>query len=302
MPINIPNHLPAKEILQNENIFIMDENRAYSQDIRPLTIVILNLMPEKKKTETQILRLLGNSSLQVNIAFLRPSTHTSKTTSQEHLEEFYKTFHQIKKQKFDGMIITGAPIEHLEFNNVTYWEELKEIMDWSTENVTSTLHICWGAQAGLFHHFGVPKYAIEQKISGIYRHSTLKENVKLLRGFDEEFDAPHSRYTEIRLDDIEKVADLELLSTSEEAGVYLLATKNGRQIFLTGHPEYDCLTLDEEYHRDIDKELEIQIPTNYYPNSDPKQRPKHTWRSHAHLLFMNWLNYYVYQETPFHWK
>jgi homoserine O-succinyltransferase len=302
MPINIPNHLPAKEILQNENIFIMDEHRAYSQDIRPLNIVIFNLMPEKEKTETQLLRLLGNSALQVHITFLRPSTHLAKTTSQEHLEEFYKTFRQIKSQKFDGMIITGAPIEHLEFHEVTYWEEMKEIMEWSKENVTSTLHICWGAQAGLFHHFEIPKYTLKQKLSGIYLHDVLKEKVKLLRGFDEEFYAPHSRYNEIRLEDIQEVEDLELLSTSEEAGIYLLASKNGRQIFLTGHPEYDCSTLNEEYQRDLNKELSINIPVHYYPNNDPNNKPKHTWRSHAHLLFMNWLNYYVYQETPYNWK
>jgi homoserine O-succinyltransferase len=302
MPINIPNHLPAKEILQNEDIFIMDENRAFQQDIRPLNIVILNLMPEKEKTETQLLRLLGNSALQIYITFLRVSTHTSKTTSQEHLKEFYKTFKQIKDQKFDGMIITGAPIEHLEFEDVTYWEELKEIMDWTNEHVTSTLHICWGAQAGLYHHFGIPKYPLSQKVSGIFSHSLLKEQVQLLRGFDDEFYAPHSRYTEVRKEDIDQVEELELLSSSPDAGIYLLASKSGNHIFLTGHPEYDCLTLNEEYQRDLNKEIPIQMPTHYYPNNDPSKKPRQTWRSHANLLFMNWLNYYVYQETPYHWK
>lgn len=302
MPITIPNHLPAKEILQNEDIFIMDENRAFQQDIRPLNIVILNLMPEKEKTETQLLRLLGNSALQIYITFLRVSTHTSKTTSQDHLEAFYKNFKEIKDQKFDGMIITGAPIEHLEFEDVTYWQELKEIMDWTNKNVTSTLHICWGAQAGLYHHFGIPKYALPKKVSGIFSHSLLKEQVKILRGFDDEFYAPHSRYTEVRKQDIDQVGELDILSTSPEAGIYLLASKSGRHIFLTGHPEYDCLTLAEEYQRDLDKQLSISIPAHYYPDNDSQEKPKQTWRSHANLLFMNWLNYYVYQETPYHWK
>jgi homoserine O-succinyltransferase len=302
MPINLPNNLPAKEILQNENIFIMDEERAYQQDIRPLNIVILNLMPEKEKTETHLLRLLGNSALQVNIRFLRPSTHTSKNTAKEHLEQFYKTFHQIKDYKFDGMIITGAPIEHLEFEDVTYWDEIKEIMTWSKENVTSTLHICWGAQAGLYHHFGISKYSLQEKVSGIFQHKTLQENVKLLRGFDEQFYAPHSRYTEIRQEEIEKISDLELLSTADDAGVYLVASKDGKQIFLTGHPEYDCYTLKEEYQRDIKKEVEVSIPKNYFPDDDPTKKPIHQWRSHANLLFINWLNYYVYQETPYNWK
>lgn len=302
MPINIPGHLPAKEILQNENIFIMDEKRAYAQDIRPLNIVILNLMPEKEKTETHLLRLLGNSALQVNITFLRPKTHTSKNTAYEHLQQFYKTFHDIKETKYDGMIITGAPIEHLEFEEVTYWEELKEIMEWSKQNVTSTLHICWGAQAGLFYHFDVPKYPVSKKIFGIFLHETLHETTKLVRGFDEHFYAPHSRYTEVKKEDIIARPQLNLLAFSEEAGVYLVASKDGRQIFLTGHPEYDCYTLNEEYQRDIQKQIEIDLPKNYFPNNDPSKKPIQQWRSHANLLFINWLNYYVYQETPYHWK
>lgn len=302
MPINIPDNLPAKEILQNENIFIMDERRAYQQDIRPLNIVILNLMPEKEKTETFLLRLLGNTPLQINISFLRPSTHTSKNTSIEHLNQFYKTFDQIKDHKYDGMIITGAPIEHLEFEEVNYWEEISKIMEWANTHVTSTLHICWGAQAGLYYHFGIKKYALPKKMFGIFKHDTLLENYKLLRGFDEQFYVPHSRYTEVRKEEIEKIAELDILATSEEAGVYLVASKDGRQIFLTGHPEYDCFTLNDEYQRDIQKQIKIDVPKNYFPNNDPSQRPIHQWRSHANLLFMNWLNYYVYQETPYEWK
>jgi homoserine O-succinyltransferase len=302
MPINIPDNLPAKEILQNENIFIMDEKRAYQQDIRPLNIVILNLMPEKEKTETHLLRLLGNSALQVHITFLRPTTHKSKNTAADHLVEFYKTFDQIKHQKYDGMIITGAPIEHLEFRDVTYWNELQGIMDWTKQNVTSTLHICWGAQAGLFHHYGIPKYPLERKVFGIFLHQTYQENNKLLQGFDEQFYAPHSRYTEVRREDIDKREELDILSCSEEAGIYLVASKDGKQIFLTGHPEYDCYTLQEEYIRDLEKEIEIEMPKNYFPNNDPSKKPIQQWRSHANLVFINWLNYCVYQETPYLWK
>ena len=301
MPINIPDNLPAKEILLRENIFVMDEERAYHQDIRPLNIVILNLMPQKQKTETHLLRLLGNTALQVNITLLHTATHQSKNTPQAHLKTFYSTFDQIKHRKFDGLIITGAPVEHLDFHDVDYWEELKAIMDWSTTNITSTMHICWGAQAGLYHHFGIPKHRLERKLFGVFKHRVLKENVTLLRGYDEEFLVPHSRYTETRFEDVAKVPELEVLSVSDEAGVYLVATKDGRQIFITGHPEYEAQTLDEEYRRDLAKGLDIAPPKNYYPNDDPTKPPLNRWRSHAHLLFANWLNYYVYQITPYDW-
>jgi homoserine O-succinyltransferase len=277
----------------------MVESRAIHQDIRPLRIVILNLMPIKITTETQLLRLLGNSPLQVEIDLIHPETHTSKNTSQEHLTKFYKTFNEIKHQKYDGMIITGAPIEHLEYEEVNYWEELQQIFDWKVKNVTSTLHICWGAQAALYHHYGIPKYSLEEKMFGVFPHTFSKKNTKLLRGFDDYFYAPHSRHTEIRREDIERIQELEILSESEEAGIYIVASKDGRQIFVTGHPEYDPLTLKEEYDRDIRKGLNIAIPKNYFPNNDPTKMPIQTWRAHANLLFSNWLNYYVYQETPY---
>lgn len=299
MPIKIPDNLPAKEILTQENIFVMDESRAYSQDIRPLKIVILNLMPIKQTTETQLLRMLGNTPLQVEVSFLFLNTHVSKNTSQEHLNMFYKTIDEIKSQKFDGMIITGAPIEKYEFEEVTYWEELKEIMDWSVENVTSTFHICWGAQAGLYHHYGIPKYPLKEKLFGVFKHTIEKPNVKLLRGFDDEFLVPHSRYTEVRREDIEKVDALEILSCSDEAGVYIVAAKDGSQIFVFGHSEYDACTLRDEYIRDINKGIDIQIPANYFPDDDPEKKPVLRWRAHSSLLFSNWLNYYVYQETPY---
>lgn len=302
LPINIPSHLPAKEILEQENIFIMDEKRAYSQDIRPLNILILNIMPEKEKTETQLLRLLGNSPLQLNITFLRPETHKSKNTAYEHLREFYTTFKHIQHKKYDGMIITGAPIEHLEFEEVAYWPELKTIMDWTKTNVTSTLHICWGAQAGLFHHYGVNKYKLEKKCFGIFKHEINNPNVKLLRGFDDYYFVPHSRHTEVRKDEIESVSELQILSYSNTAGVCLAMSKDGKQIFLTGHPEYERTTLKEEYERDLAKGITIDIPENYFEDNDPKKNPIHCWRSHANLLFVNWLNYYVYQETPYIWN
>lgn len=302
MPINVPEHLPAKEILTEENVFVMDEKRAFHQDIRPLNIVILNLMPQKQKTETHLLRLLGNTALQVFITLLRPETHVPKTEGMAHLNAFYKTFAQIKDRKFDGMIITGAPIEHLAFDEVDYWQELKTIMDWTTTNVTSTLHICWGAQAGLYHHFGIEKYPLEQKLFGIFAHRMLKQNTNLMRGFDDEFYAPHSRYTETRREDIERIPELELFAVSEEAGVYLAATKDGSQVYLTGHPEYDAWTLDDEYRRDLQRGLNIQKPKNYYPEDDKTKKPPNRWRSHANLLFANWLNYYVYQVTPYDWK
>ncbi|MCF6095261.1 homoserine O-succinyltransferase [Microaerobacter geothermalis] len=299
MPIKIPDHLPAGEILHHENIFVMGEDRAFHQDIRPLRIVILNLMPTKEATETQILRLLGNSPLQVEVVLLHPATHTSKNTSPEHLATFYKTFEDIRHQKFDGMIITGAPIEHLEFEKVNYWEELKEIMDWKMHNVSSTLHICWGAQAGLYHHYGIPKYPLNKKMFGVFSHTVNKKNERLLRGFDDVFFVPHSRYTEIRREDIEKVPELEILSESEEAGIYIVASKDGRQVFVTGHSEYDKNTLKLEYERDVKKGLDIAVPKNYFPQDNPDMEPLVNWRSHANLLFSNWLNYYVYQETPY---
>ncbi len=302
MPIKIPDHLPAKEILNAENIFVMDESRAYSQDIRPLKIVILNLMPVKETTETQLLRLLGNSPLQVEVSFMYPNTHVSRNTSHEHLQSFYKTIDEVKSKQFDGMIITGAPIEKLAFEDVDYWEELKWIMDWSVNNVTSTLHICWGAQAGLYHHFGIKKYPLEEKKFGVFSHTIEQQNVKLLRGFDDEFLAPHSRYTEVRREEIEQVNDLVLLSTSEEAGVYMVASKSGKQIFVMGHSEYDVCTLQEEYERDVNKGLNIDVPENYFPQDNDKKQPRLRWRAHSNLLFSNWLNYYVYQETPFHLK
>ncbi|MFV8829340.1 homoserine O-acetyltransferase MetA [Alkalihalobacterium sp. APHAB7] len=300
MPIRVPDHLPAKEILSNENIFVMDESRAYKQDIRPLKIVILNLMPIKEVTETQLLRLLGNTPLQVDVVFIHPDTHKSKNTSEEHLSSFYKTFEDIKNQKFDGMIITGAPIEKLVFEEVNYWDELKQIMEWTISNVTSTLHICWGAQAGLYYHYGVPKYPLKKKMFGVFPHNVKNEsNIKLLRGFDDVFLAPHSRHTEVKKEDIEKVPDLEILSESTEAGVYIVASRNGKQIFVSGHSEYDCTTLQDEYERDVNKGLSIEMPINYFPNDDAEEKPLLRWRAHSNLLFSNWLNYYVYQETPY---
>ncbi|WP_010497978.1 homoserine O-acetyltransferase MetA [Paenibacillus elgii] len=299
MPIKVPDYLPAKEVLVNENIFVMDESVAFRQDIRPLRIVILNLMPTKETTETQLLRLIGNTPLQVEFILLHPKTHTSRNTSLEHLEQFYKTFEDIKHERFDGMIVTGAPVEQLEFEEVNYWEELTQIMEWSKTHVTSTLHICWAAQAGLYYHFGVPKYALEEKIFGVFPHTITTPNVKLLRGFDELFLVPQSRHTDVRREDVARVEQLDILSESEEAGVYIAATKDGKQIFITGHSEYDACTLKYEYDRDVNKGMEIAVPKNYYPNNDPTRPPLNTWRAHANLLFSNWLNYYVYQETPY---
>ncbi|MCS7462747.1 homoserine O-succinyltransferase [Paenibacillus doosanensis] len=299
MPIKIPDHLPAREILMNENIFVMDETVAFHQDIRPLRIAIMNLMPTKETTETQILRLIGNTPLQVEFVLLHPRTHTSKNTSVEHLEQFYKTFDDVRGERFDGLIITGAPVEQLDFEDVNYWDELRQIMDWSRENVTSTLHICWAAQAGLYHHFGVPKYPLEEKMFGVFPHYISTSNVKLLRGFDELFLVPQSRHTEVRREDIENVPELEIWSESSEAGVYIVGTKDGKQIFVTGHSEYDACTLKYEYDRDVNKGMDVAVPKNYYPNDDPTKQPLVSWRAHANLLFSNWLNYYVYQETPF---
>lgn len=299
MPVKIADNLPAKQILNSENIFVMEESQAYHQDIRPLKIVILNLMPTKIVTETQILRLLGNTPLQVDITLVHPETHTSKNTPEEHLTTFYKTFSDIREENFDGMIITGAPVELMPFEEVTYWEELKEIMDWKLHHVTSTLHICWGAQAGLYHHYGIQKYELTSKMFGIFEHHICKKNVMLLQGFDDVFNAPHSRHTEIRREDLEKISQLEILAESDRAGVYIVISRDGRQIFVTGHSEYDPLTLQEEYQRDIGKGLQIDPPQNYFFLNDPSQAPVITWRGHANLLFSNWLNYYVYQQTPY---
>ena len=299
MPVKIPDDLPATHVLHGENIFVMGEGRAVTQDIRPLRIVILNLMPTKIVTETQILRLIGNSPLQVDIVLLHPENHKSRNTPQEHLLTFYKTFPEIREETFDGMIITGAPVERLPFEEVDYWEELQEIMDWKLHNVTSTLHICWGAQAGLYYHYGIPKHDLGTKVFGVFPHSITKKNVKLLRGFDDVFYVPHSRYTKIRREDIEKVPGLEILADSEESGIYIVASRGGRQIFVTGHAEYDADTLKMEYERDRAKGMDTAIPENYFPNDDPTKPPIMRWRSHANLLFANWLNYYVYQETPY---
>ncbi|MDQ7093286.1 homoserine O-succinyltransferase [Desulfosporosinus sp. PR] len=302
MPIKIPEHLPAMEILNRENIFVMGDERAYHQDIRPLKIVILNLMPRKETTETQLLRLLGNSPLQVEITLLRIESHLSKNTSQEHLDAFYQSFNDIKHHKYDGMIITGAPVEHLEFEEVTYWNDLQAIMEWTKNHVTSTFHICWGSQAGLYYHYGIPKYPLTAKIFGIFKHDVNKSGLngsQLLRGFDDEFYVPHSRHTEIKRSDLLKHPELEILSESDEAGVYIAVSKDGRQVFVSGHSEYDTLTLKEEYERDLAKGLLIALPKNYFPNNDPTKTPVHKWRSHTNLLFQNWLNYYVYQETPY---
>lgn len=302
MPIKIPKLLPAREILEKENIFIMDEVRANTQDIRPLNIIILNLMPEKEKTEAQVLRLLGNTPLQVNISFLQMETHQSKTTSQFHLDQFYTTFPNIKDRKFDGMIITGAPVEMLPFESVDYWNELTDIMTWSLTHVTSTLHICWGAQAALYHHFGIGKFELPRKCSGVFSHIVHDRSEKLLRGFDDEFFAPHSRYTDVDQDKISHHPDIKLLSYSEEAGPFIMSAGEGKQIMITGHLEYDACTLSEEYNRDRQRGLDIHLPEHYFPNNDPNRQPLNRWRSHAHLLFSNWLNYYVYQETPYVWE
>ena len=299
MPINIPNSLPARKQLESENIFVMTEKRALKQDIRPLHLVILNLMPKKIVTETQLLRRLGTSPLQVKIDLMCTSSHQSKNTPEEHLLAFYSTFEQLKENKYDGMIITGAPVEHLEFEQVDYWEELCEIMKWSLTNVTSTLHICWGAQAGLYYHYGIQKYPLKEKLFGVYEHRVVRKNTKLLRGFDEYFYAPHSRHTENRREDIKAVPELKIMADSSEAGPYIIQRNGGKHIFVTGHSEYDAQTLHEEYMRDLDKGLAIQIPKNYYPGDNPKNPPRVTWRSHSHLLFSNWLNYYVYQTTPY---
>lgn len=302
MPIVIPKDLPAYSILQNENIFIMNDSRAVQQDIRPLKILILNLMPNKVETETQLLRLLGNSPLQTEITLLKTATYQSKNTSEDHLESFYKTFDEVKSHTFDGLIITGAPVETLEFEEVDYWKELSEIMEYSKTNVTSTLHICWGSQAGLYYHYGIKKYPTDKKVFGVFEHKLFNKTNQLLRGFDDEVLIPHSRHTSVSKEDIDSAPNIDLLLSSEEAGVCLVASKDGKQVFISGHLEYDKDTLKKEYFRDLDKGLPIDIPKNYFKNNDTSTEPVVKWRSSAHLLFSNWLNYCVYQETPFELK
>lgn len=299
MPIKIPNGLPAAKTLEAENILYMSEDRAMHQDIRPLRIAIVNLMPIKIDTETQLLRLLGNSSLQVETELIQTASHTSKNTPAKHLLTFYKTFDDIKDQRFDGLIITGAPVERMPFEEVNYWPELCRIMEWSKKNVYSTLHICWGAQAGLYYHYGIPKYLLNEKLSGVYLHHPTTLLHPLIRGYDDQFYAPHSRYTEVRAKDIKEVKELDILALSDEAGVYIAADHKCRKIFLTGHCEYSRLTLANEYQRDLAKGINPQIPVNYFPDDDPAQKPVFLWKSHANLLFVNWLNHIVYQHTPY---
>ena len=299
MPIKVQGDLPAKEILERENIFVMDEHRALHQDIRPLQIVILNLMPVKQDTELQLLRSLSNTPLQVDITFMAVSSHESKNTSTSHLNKFYVTFEDIRRKKFDGMIITGAPVEKMEYEEVDYWEELTRIMKWTKTHVTSTIHLCWGAQAALYYHYGIPKHLLPEKMFGLFWHRVYNRKIPLVRGFDDVFLAPHSRHTEVRAEDIWNCQELMVLAESDEAGVFLCMAGDGKQIFIMGHPEYDRVTLDEEYHRDLEKGLDIQIPKNYYQNGDPNIKPLLRWRAHANNLYTNWLNYYVYQVTPY---
>ena len=299
MPIKIPNLLPATQVLLNENIFVMTETRAMTQDIRPLKILMLNLMPQKIVTETQIARLIGNTPLQVELELLQTATHKSKHTSAEHMLAFYKTFDEVEHNKYDGLIITGAPVEQMEFEKVEYWEELCEIMEWSKSHVTSTFHICWGAQAGLYYHYGIQKHDLDKKLFGVFEHTVDRKSSMLFRGFDDTFMVPHSRHTTVLQEDIEKVPELKILSTSKEAGVYAVATDRGRQIFITGHSEYDADTLEREYLRDKNAGLPIEMPINYYPDNDDTKPPKVTWRSSANLQYSNWLNYFVYQTTPY---
>ncbi|KMP74692.1 homoserine O-succinyltransferase [Bacillus cereus] len=299
MPIIIDKDLPARKVLQKENIFVMTKERAETQDIRALKIAILNLMPTKQDTEAQLLRLIGNTPLQLDVHLLHMESHLSRNVTQEHLTSFYKTFRDIENEKFDGLIITGAPVETLAFEEVDYWEELKHIMEYSKTNVTSTLHICWGAQAGLYYHYGVPKYPLKEKMFGVFEHEVCEQHVKLLQGFDELFFAPHSRHTEVRENDIREVKELTLLANSEEAGVHLVIGPEGRQVFALGHSEYSCETLKQEYERDRDKGLNIDVPKNYFKHNNPDEKPLVRWRSHGNLLFSNWLNYYVYQEAPY---
>ncbi len=297
MPINLTPNLPDHDMLIQQNVFTMPLDRALHQDIRPLEIVLLNLMPLKQQTELQILRMLGNSPLQTNVTFLTMSSHESTHVDQEYLKEHYVVFDQIRERRFDGMIITGAPVEMIPFEEVDYWPELCEIMEWTKTNVTSTYHICWGAQAGLYYHYGVPKKVLPAKMFGVFEHNRIQENIDLLRGFDDVFLAPHSRHTYTPIEEILKHPELKILSTSEKAGVYMIVSRDKKQVFVTGHSEYDATTLRGEYERDLSRGLPIEIPYNYFPNDDPSRTPKKTWRSHANLLYSNWLNYWVYQET-----
>ncbi len=299
MPIRVQNDLPVKEILEQENIFVMDEYRAAHQDIRPISIGLLNLMPLKEDTELQILRSLSNTPLQVDVTFVRMTSHVSKNTSTSHIYKFYEPFENIRNKKFDGFIITGAPVERMPFEEVDYWEELEEIMEWTNTNVTSTLHLCWGAQAGIYYHYGINKRELPRKLSGVYRHRVRNRKIPLVRGFDDLFMAPHSRYTEVPQELLEADERITILADSLQAGVFLCMAKEGRQIFVMGHPEYDRVTLDAEYKRDLGKGMNPQIPENYYPEDDPENKPVLTWRSHANNLYTNWLNYYVYQVTPY---
>ena len=299
MPVKIPTTLPARTTLEQENIFIMDEDRAVHQDIRPLQVAILNLMPTKVNTETQLLRLLSNSALQVEVTLLHTATYESKNTDADHLLNHYYTFDEVRDKKFDGLVVTGAPVEQMPFEQVDYWDELTQIFDWTKTNVESTFYICWGAQAALYHRYGIPKYDLPKKMFGVYEHRILTRTSKLLRGFDDFFLAPHSRHTEIRRADIDKINDLDILAESDAAGVYIVASKDRRHLFITGHSEYDPLTLKAEYDRDVNKGLPINVPQNYYPDDDPTREPTVRWRGHANLLYSNWLNYHVYQVTPY---
>lgn len=299
MPLRLPDKLPAIEFLKHENIFVLGDERANSQDIRPLRIVVLNLMPLKITTETDLIRLLSNSPLQLDIQFMKVKAHTSKNTPVEHMQAFYRDFEKMADEKFDGMIITGAPVEHLEYEQVNYWEEVSGIFDWARTHVTSTLYICWAAQAGLYHHYGVPKYALPEKMFGIFPQTPLCPSLPIFRGFDDVFYMPHSRHTELRREDILAVPELSLIAESPQSGVGMVMARGGREIFITGHSEYSPYTLDTEYKRDLGKGLPIKMPFNYYRNDDPSQPPLVTWRAHGNLLFQNWLNYYVYQETPY---
>lgn len=299
MPIKIQSDLPAKAELEEENIFVMDENRAISQNIRPLEIIVLNLMPIKQDTELQLLRGLSNTPLQIDVTFLQMSSHVSKNTSASHIKKFYQTFEEIKNNNYDGMIITGAPVEKLEFEEVNYWDELITVMEWSRKHVTSTIHICWGAQAGLYYHYGIKKELLPKKLSGVYKHRVMNRKEPLVRGFDDVFMAPHSRYTQASRQQILDNPRLKVLADSDEAGIYIVLGDGGKEIFVMGHPEYDRLTLDQEYKRDIDKGIEPDLPVNYYPDDDCNRKPLLSWRSHANNLYTNWLNYYVYQITPY---
>ena len=299
MPIKVQNDLPVRDILEKENIFVVDENRAMHQDIRPLKIAILNLMPLKEDTELHLLRSLSNTPLQLDVTFLRTASHVGKNTSIEHMEQFYLTFDDVRDRNFDGMIITGAPVENLEFEDVTYWDELTDIMEWTNTHVTSTYHICWGAQAGLYYHYGINKIALDHKLFGVYKHQVHNRKEPLIRGFDDVFYAPHSRYTTVSSEEIKKHPELMLLAESEEAGAFIVASEDGSKVFVFGHPEYDRMTLDAEYRRDVAKGLDISIPKNYYPDDDPSKKPELSWRAHANTLYTNWVNYYVYQNTPY---